>query len=445
MELSTAPGPRKAPLDRLLDRMVSVAFWTLSVVCLLGLNDFAHMLTGVERVFSPLLLVCCVVALAELLRVRLTVALGTSGVLILSALVSYAGIGIVVSIVTGSDVRSDAVFHLARHVNSVLLIVATALGGRVVWARIGGEGLLRGLLVVMAASCVLMLAHPWLMEAYVLLPQDGAVRFSGSFSNPNNAGLVACLTVALALAFVCAGRFRPFADGVLLAAGAALVLTLSRTALVVLPALLAHSLLASRGIERRRLAGVLALAGVVVAGSFTSLTGALQNSQLARLESLVQIVDSRSIDDVSLAGRLTLWRAAADMALEAPLFGHGLGRLHQLDTGLYDEDGNPQGAHNQYLVLVGESGFIPLVLFMAFLWTMARLGPRRQALLGAVSGWALVLGVFSVTAHGILTNRPCNFLIGVACVALATEVREKRRPSLQRSPPTPLHQCLRRV
>ena len=433
MELTTASGLRKETLDRLLDRIVTLAFWTLSVVCLLDLNDLARMLTGVERAFSPLLLFCCLIALAGLLRVGLMETLGTSGMLILSAIASYAGVGIVVSILTGSDYRSDAVFHLVRHLGSMLLILATAVGGRVVWTRIGGERLLRALLVVMAGSCVLMLVSPWLMDVYAVPPEQGNLRFSGSFSNPNDAGLVACLTIALALSFIRAGHFRPVADGVLLAAVAALVLTFSRTALVILPALLAHSLLASRGIERRRLVGVLALTGVVLVGSFTSLTGVIEDPQRARWESLLQIVDSRTVDDVALGGRLTLWRVASDMALEAPLFGHGLGRLHRLDGGYYDSDGVLLGAHNQYLVLVGEAGFIPLVLFVVFLWTMARRGSHRQALLGAVSGWALVLAVFSLTAHGILTLRPCNFLIGVACVALATEVKENRRPFLQRA------------
>ena len=425
MELSGAASSAGQMTDRLLDRIVASAFWTLSIVCLLNLNDFARMLTGVERAFSPLLLFCCLIALAGLLRVGLMEALGTSGTLILSALASYAGVGIVVSVLTGSDLRSDAAFHLERYLGSMLLILATAVGGRVVWTRIGGERLLRALLVVMAGSCVLILATPWLMEVYLVPPERGDLRFSGSFSNPNHAGLFACLAVALALSFIRAGRFRPFADGVLLAAVAALVLTFSRTALVILPALLAHSLLASRGVERRRLVvvGVLALAGVVLTGTLTNLsTGVLADPQRARWESLSQVVDNRSVDDVSLGGRLTLWRVASEMALEAPLFGHGLGRLHRLDGGYYDEDGVLLGAHNQYLVLVGEAGFIPLVLFVAFLWTMARRGSDRQTLPGAVSGWALVLAVFSLTADGILTQRPCDFLIGVACVVLADEV-----------------------
>ena len=423
-----ASSPRRVK-DRLMERIVALAFWTLSLVCLLNLNDLARMLTGIERAFTPAILFCCLVALAGLWRVGLKEALGTSGMLILSTLGSYAAVGIVVSILTGNDHQSNAAFYLERHLASMLLIAAAAVGARVVGTQIGEERLLRALLVMMAGSCVLIPATPWLMEVYLLPPAEGESRFSGSFSNPNDAGLFACLTVALALSFIRGGRFRPVADGVLLAAVAALVLTLSRTALIILPALVAHGLLASRGIEQRRLLGVLALAGgVVLAGASTRLdTSVLDDLQLTRWRSLLQIIDNRAVDDVTLGGRLTLWRVAWDMVLEAPLFGHGLGRLHHLEDGYYNDVGVLLGAHNQYLVLVGEAGFVPLVLFLLFLWTMAR-GSHRQALPGATNGWALVLAMFSLTADGILTLRTCNLLIGVACAASGG--RLQRRPLL---------------
>ena len=403
--------------DRLVDRLVALAFWTLSVVCLLNLNDLVRMLTGVERAFSPLILICCLVALAGLSRVGLKEALGASGTLILSALGSYAAVGIVVSVLNGTDQQSNATFYLERHLGSMLLIAAAAVGARVVGRRIGDERLLRALLVAMAGTCLLVPATPWLMDVYVLPPEEGELRYSGSFWNPNDAALFACLTVALALAFVRAGRFRPVAEGVLLVAAAALVLTFSRTALLILPALLAHSLLASRGVERRRLLCVLVLTGVVAAGVFTRLgTDLLVGRQLARWTSVLQIADERVVDDAALGGRLTLWRVAWDMALEAPLFGHGLGQLHHLEDGYYDDVGVLLGAHNQYLVLVGEAGFLPLALFVLFLWTLAR-GSPRQALPGAASGWALVLAMFSLTADGILMLRTCDLLIGVACAA----------------------------
>ena len=166
---------------RSIERLVAMAFWTLSVVCLLNLNDLVRMWTGVERAFSPLILACCLVALAGLSRVGLKEALGTSGALVLSALGSYAAVGIVVSILTGSDEQSNPTFYLERHLGSMLLIAAAAVGARVVGKRIGDERLLRALLVTMAGTCLLIPATPWLMDVYLLPPEEGELRYSGSF------------------------------------------------------------------------------------------------------------------------------------------------------------------------------------------------------------------------------------------------------------------------
>lgn len=409
--------------SRLLDRIVTLAFWALGVICVLSLNDLVRLWLGVERAFSMPLLLCCIVALAGLLRVRLMEALGTPGLLILSALATYGGVGIVVSIVTGSDLRSDGASYsyLVRHASSGLLILASAVGARVVWNRSGGEGLLRVLLLLMTGSCLLVLASPWLMDQY-LLRMEVPERYSGSFSNPNEAALVACFAVALALSFMRAGRFGLVFVGALLVAGWALVLTFSRTALIALAILLVHGLLRNRGTTQVRLAVVLALAGVVLGGAFTGLDTRLQDRAIRRWNALVEISDRRTRDDVALGGRLELWRLAGEKAAQAPLFGNGLGQLHRLEGAWYHVDGSLHGAHNQYLVLVGEAGFIPLVLYLLFLGNLFQAGLRKGRdvpILGAVSGWVLVVAVFGLSHHGILVQRATNFVIGVGCAAVA--------------------------
>ena len=258
-------------MDRLIDRLIVPAFWTMSVICLVNLNDFARLLFGVERLFSGLLLVCCLVVLTGLLRVRPLGALGASGVLILATLASYVGIGMAMDIVNGSDPRWEAVGYLVGHLASILLIAATAIGARVVWGRIGGERLMKGILLVMLATCALVVASPWLIEFYVVRPLGLGGRFYGSFSNPNEAAVVCGFAAALALVFVRTGRAPWLAGGGLALALAALALTFSRTAWLAMPVVLAHALLASRPRERRRLAGALVLAGVLAAPPAVSL------------------------------------------------------------------------------------------------------------------------------------------------------------------------------
>ena len=416
----------------MLDRVVRLAFWTASVICIIDLNDLIRMWIGVERAFSVPLLLCCLVMLAGLLRVRLTDALGWPGLLVLAALASYCCLGIVVAIVSGTDAEADSLWYLVRHLNSFLLILGTAVGGRVLLEGVGAERALQGFLVVITASCIVTLASPWLVDIFLLPPPDGDYRYFGAFSDPNMAALVACFGVVSALALVRAGRHHVLAYGALFASVTALVGTFSRTALVALPFLLAGALLSSRGVQRMRLAVGLALVGAIVAmGSRNLDPTALEERQLARWESLVEVVELSSVDDVSLAGRVTLWNLALDQALDAPWLGHGLGRLHHLDGAWYNDEGVLLGAHNQYLILMGEAGVVPLLLFVAYLGMVLRVGFGARStipILAAVSGWTVVLTLFSIAFHGILTQRACNVVIGFSCAAVASYSGRARYP-----------------
>ena len=416
-------------MNRLLDRLIVAAFWTTSVICLLNLNDFARLLFGVERLFSGLLLVCCVVSLAGLLRVRPFEALGTPGVLILATLASYVGIGLTMDVVNGSDPWWEAVSYLVRHLSSMLLILATAIGARVVWDRIGGERLLKGILLVMAVTCALVLVSPWLIEVYVVRPFDLGGRFYGSFSNPNEVAVVTGSAVALALTVLRTGRTPWLATGGLGLALAALVLTFSRTVWLALPFAVAHAVLASRRGERRRLASGLVLAGMLAVAPAISLgADALRDPYgLMRMQQLLEAFRADSLDDVPLGGREIFWRLGAEKVVEAPLAGNGLGRLRHLEGTWFNAEGKYFGAHNEYLVLWGEAGIFPLVLFVVFLGTLLRRGLGRERalpLLGAVGGWGTILAIYGVTAHGVLVQRACCFILGLSCAVVAASMRQ---------------------
>ena len=85
------------------------------------------------------------------------------------------------------------------------------------------------------------------------------------------------------------------------------------------------------------------------------------------------------------------------------------------------------GVHNQYLILLGEAGVLPTLLFVAFLVAGLRAGARANGAhwtLAAVSGWAVVVAVFSISFHTVLTQRACNFILGLSCAAMASCPRE---------------------
>ena len=425
------PGARRPETrltDSRLDRLVSVAFWTLGVLCLLNLNGLLFLWLGVERAFSALMLLCCLVLVAGLLRIRPREALGVPGMLILSCIVSYLGIGVVVAIANGAELRTQMTLYLTLYLNSLLVTFAAAIGGRLVWRRVGDAGVLTGVLIILSASCLLILASPWLLEVFRNPPADGSYRYFGSFANPNGAALVASLAVVTALALLARGRRTLIMYGALLVATAATVGTLSRTALVLLPVLGLTAILVTRSAARRRVVVGIAIVFLAAAGLQAGLDpNTLDERQVARLDSMRQLRNLSTIEDLPLAGRTTLWRLAWDEAQESPFAGTGLGRLHALENAWLNQDGKLMGAHNQYLILLGEAGIVPLLLFVSFLAVALHAGFRRRRAfwaLGAVSGWALTLTLFSMTVHGVLTHRAVNFIVGLSCAAMASSLRE---------------------
>ena len=416
-----------------IDRLVGLAFWTLSVLCLLNPNGLVRMWTGEEQAMSDAMLICCLAALLGLVRIGPREALGSPGASILFCLVSYAGIGIVIATLNGADLHQHSEWwYLVRYAKSALVILATAVGGTVLLRRVGAERVMRGLLLVMTASCTLILASPWLANVLRFAPRDAEYRFFGSFADPNEAGLLSCFAVVTALAVIGYGRSRVLAPGALMMALAALVGTFSRTALIASPIVVLASLLASRGVPRKRLAASVALVSVIAVGTLVYLgVDRFDDRQISRWASLLALVDQASANDLALAGRATLWSLALEETLEAPLLGNGLGRLHALDGAWYNADGVLLGAHNQYLILAGEAGFLPLALFILFLGVTLQAGFQRKKAawpLIAVSGWSIVLIVFSMAFHGMLTYRICNFIIGLSCAITATCSRGEGLP-----------------
>lgn len=405
--------------DAALDRVVGLAFWTLGALCLLNASGIAAMGVGPPLAVSAVTVLACLLSLAGLSQTRPHEAVGTPGLLLLSCLVSYAGIGIVVATLNGTD--AAAMRYLQNALFSILIVAGAAVGGGVALRRLGATRLLMGITLLLAASCTLMLASPWLWDILPNPPPEGTYRLSGTFADPNEAAITASFAVVTALALLRYGRFLTLGYGALLVGVAAAVATLSRTAIIALPIVMLVALFVARGPQRRRLVGALGIVAVAVAGvAMTVNVERFQELQIERFRSLTDLAPPVVVDDESLAGRLPLWELGLDQALESPLTGSGLGSFHNLEGAWINPYGDLMGVHNQYLLLLGEAGFLPMILFAAFLVVTFRAGFRNEkvGVLGAVSGWALAFSLFSLTFHHLLMHWTVNFIIGLSCAIM---------------------------
>lgn len=266
-------GPRQVSLGALLLALVAVAGWVTAVHPLAILRSFAVLLAllpyaDVPGTEVPVLLVLCVglwVALLFLPGVDLRPGWPEALLVLVAAVATLSVIatgptpGALVEFVAWLAATSVLVplralppAARATFIRSFVLAAAAAAVAGILLLVLDPQGQVLGRLWFVGYT-------PYAVNAqYVLGTEENALRLTGTFVEPNIAGLI--LTVGLLLAVATTrGTRRVLLAGVI---GAALVLTLSRSALgtVVVAALLL--ILLSHGRRRAALLGAAVAAGL---------------------------------------------------------------------------------------------------------------------------------------------------------------------------------------
>ena len=184
---------------------IAVSFWALAVLVHIKLQG-----SVIKPLVLGALLLCCLLLLG-FVNLRWWKSLGTPGWFLLASIASYLFISSGTSLATDAELSTKDV---ARQGFFFLVTLAAILGGRWLLERIGAERLLKWTLVILMASCAVVLASPWLRDMGVLPEYRHPYRMTGTFTDPNDAGFIACMTAVLALAFQSNGRQRlPWVSG----------------------------------------------------------------------------------------------------------------------------------------------------------------------------------------------------------------------------------------
>ena len=230
--------------------LTAIAFWTLAALVLTNVRGlYLWGLPQVEVLAARATMASCAVLLGlfgiwcvsarlqsgSLAPIRRTLG-GTPGLLLFASVASYLSIG--AAVLDVDDMEPDKAGNMRYYVLQFGVLIAAAIGSRALLERTGAQRLLQGLLVVLTVSCAIILASPVLRDLGVLAPYRLPFRLNGAFVNPNEAGLPACITVALAATLLTHGGSRKLGWLGLVVGVAASLATASRTALVVLGALL---------------------------------------------------------------------------------------------------------------------------------------------------------------------------------------------------------------
>ena len=110
-----------------------------------------------------------------------------------------------------------------------------------------------------------------------------------------------------------------------------------------------------------------------------------------------------------------LWRLGFEKAMEAPVFGHGLGKLTYMDGAPIGHHGRPTGSHNPYLILLGEAGIVPLLAFVSAIVLLLRAqwsAPRSLARDATVAG-VIVIVLYSIPFQHLFGVSAFMFLAGL--------------------------------
>jgi O-antigen ligase len=186
-----------------------------------------------------------------------------------------------------------------------------------------------------------------ILEAVLLTSDFG--RYSGFYIKPNEAGFVCITGYATTYGLKNVSR-KMLGQFIFTLAG---LLTFSRTFIVIWLLLNVISLRIS--IKNIRIFGL----GFLIIGSlfFIDEVVGLNNPRFDQLKSIVNN-EEVSTEEISEDSREDTWAKFYDKILDAPFIGNGYGTFSG-KTGV-------KGVHNSYLMVIGEAGILPFLLFIAY-------------------------------------------------------------------------------
>lgn len=259
---------------------------------------------------------------------------------------------------------------------------------------------------------------------------DGARvdRAVGLYSNANRAGYVSVIGQLLTIVVIVSGQFSRkwlFLFMYLICLGAS-VSTFSKGSIILslvtfsvlffLARMSSRSLFSSNlAVYTRRIALILI---IIVPFSFSYLYSNLTVVQVARIQQVGQLL-SGEINDQTTTRRSGLATYALNQIEETFYLGAGLGEFKRMTVG--------KGTHNVYLLILGESGVIALVLYLYFILFWFSRSFRGKKTLNPIAiaslGLAMIITFAGFASHTVLANK--SFIIVLGILFAATRIKRQ--------------------
>lgn len=267
---------------------------------------------------------------------------------------------------------------------------------------------------------------------------------NNDFLDARSFALFALLGVARMLARWQAGETRAFFYAAAIVA--VLVLSISRTAMVVAVVMFPLAALSRRDFKGVATAAAMALTGAAALGAAVSLSPMLRE-RFFGLDASMQVGGVA----INASGRSAMWAMLWDAAQDGIWFGQGVGSSSHLIDAHFPKLGHP---HNDYLRLLFDFGVAGLLCWVAFLggcvWLLVNEFARRRPGRPDVPYFLAPLLALPAAAATMLTDNtiayafvmaPLGILVGCA-IGLSHRGRRAARPDPRRAqrpvlPPVP--------
>jgi O-antigen ligase len=302
------------------------------------------------------------------------------------------------------------------------------------------EKILRAFKGILLIGCIFVPLSPHL-SAYVTYESPEG-RAAGLFANPNDAGVAALYGMVLIAAYPAKSRLFTWIQ--VAVALVAVLLTFSKAGLICLLLITLFILVQRRSLPMFILAAIaFVIAGFTFRYLFDNHLLNLTGEQRERVGDVLNILGGE-VSTRTTTGRTIMWELGMRRIADQLPWGAGLGEFHSLEGGSRGALRKWLGVHNTFLMVLGEGGLFPFVLFIAFLVRSLILGFKAKERLVAV-GFGLIAAIDMFSSHSTLGFRLSNIslaiMMAIAGRAVLQASPRSRYPRLRASRSGPSRQA----
>ncbi len=235
-------------------------------------------------------------------------------------------------------------------------------------------------------------------------------RFSGFYLNPNSAGTIC--SIGFALSYSMPNKWWRYIGQFAFTLGG--LLTLSRTFVIIW---LLINLIAIFKSKKNLMVPIIGALVLVIVLTFTD-KSIFAGDRFAALESFFGDgpVQTKTLKQDS---RTATWALYYDLVFEKPFIGHGHMKFQRFENGL-------PGVHNSFLMVIGESGIIPFIIFVGIYGHLLVMSFKNFKNRPELFYVAIVLSLSLMVGHGYFFN----FRNVILAIYLYIELKKNKKKSM---------------